>query len=222
MGTPYLAEKVAWFAFPNKSRLTVGKSKFYMEHVVGPCSSLVVVSITECPTRGFNISYKIVPTIPETVFNSCYTGHDLTGVFHVMDTSNPEQKYRLRACTKCAAKKTRCPFKGHFLEGVWRLDPSGKPEGSGRPKQGYDSYEGQIEVTQNFTTEARFPYVEREFQNLGEGIEMGQSQYTANVLRNLNMDSEPVEGEEQLGSGNSYGDSPFAFTEPPGGWYVVR
>jgi hypothetical protein len=165
-----------------------------------------MVSKTECPTQGFNISYKIVPTIPETVFNSCYAGHDLTGVFHVMDTSKPEQKYRLRACTKCAAKKTRCPFKGHFLEGVWRLDPSGKPEGSSHPKQGYvsrfdplgkpegsshpkhgyHSYEGQIEVTQNFTTEARFPYAEREFRNVGEGIEMGQSQYTANVLRNLN------------------------------------
>jgi hypothetical protein len=105
---------------------------------------------------------------------------------------------------------------------VSRFDPLGKPEGSSHPKHGYHSYEGQIEVTQNFTTEARFPYAEREFQNLGEGIEMGQSQYTANILRNLNMDSEPVEGEEPLGCGNSYWDSPFAFTEAPGGWYVVR
>jgi hypothetical protein len=146
VGTPYFAEKVVWFAFPNKSRLTVGKTKFYMEQLVGPCSGLVVGSKTECPTGGFNISYKIVPTIPETVFNSCYPGHDLTGVFHVMDTSNPEKKYRLRACSKCAAKKTRCPFKGHFLEGFWRLDPSG----SSHPKQGYHSYQGQIKVTRCF------------------------------------------------------------------------
>jgi hypothetical protein len=69
---------------------------------------------------------------------------------------------------------------------VSRFDPLGKPEGSSHPKHGYHSYEGQIEVTQNFTTEARFPYAEREFRNVGEGIEMGQSQYTANVLRNLN------------------------------------
>jgi hypothetical protein len=233
VGAPHFAEKIVRFAFSNKSRLIVGKQKFYMENLVGPCSNLTKVSDTEVVPGVFTICYKITPTIPEEFFNSCYPNHTLTGQTDFISPRKSQRKHRLKACRKCTKDKSRCPFSHHFFEDsqlpphVWRLDLSGKPEGPSYAKHSgvENSYEGPTEVTQNFITEVPFRHTDGNFQNLAGGVEMGAFKGTENTVRDPNMVSETVVGEtpsEIELMKRIYPNLELDIPEPPGGWYVFR